>query len=183
MFILVIYFQRLIVYRIPPREVIVSVFLPLGPPGYGAFVVIQLGKDALKVFEPNQFVPAAPFAGQVLYTVGIMMALIMWGFGLLWLFFAVAAISRQKFPFNLGWWGFTFPLGVYAVATTTLGRELPSTFFKNLGTALSLVVALLWIVVSIGTIRHAWLGEFTQAPVIPEWEANKLAHKERPSHD
>ena len=37
MAILVIYFQRLTVYKLPPREVIVSVFLPLGPLGQGGF--------------------------------------------------------------------------------------------------------------------------------------------------
>lgn len=35
MFTLVLYFQRLTVYKLPPREVIVSVFLPLGPLGQG----------------------------------------------------------------------------------------------------------------------------------------------------
>ncbi|KAJ3571031.1 hypothetical protein NPX13_g5517 [Xylaria arbuscula] len=112
MFTLVIYFQRLTMYHLPPREAIVSVFLPLGPLGYGAFVIIQLGKDALRVFGPNQYIPSAPLAAQVLYVAGIMMALLMWGFGLVWLGFSVASVLGQKFPFNLGWWGFTFPLGV-----------------------------------------------------------------------
>ena len=34
----------------------------------------------------------------------------------------------------MGWWGFTFPLGVLTVATTTLGVEMPSKFFLVLGT-------------------------------------------------
>ncbi|KAI0425315.1 voltage-dependent anion channel [Xylaria sp. FL1042] len=166
MFTMVIYFQRLTLHHLPPREVIVSVFLPLGPLGQGAFVIMQLGKDAL-----HQFIPAAPIAGQALYAAGIMTALVMWGFGLVWLFFAISSISRQKFPFNLGWWGFTFPLGVYTVATTTLAKELPSTFFKGLGTAFSLLVATLWIVL-------------IQAPCIEAWEeANKLKKQERQTYD
>jgi tellurite resistance protein TehA-like permease len=35
--ILVIYYQRLAVHKLPPREVIVSSFLPLGPLGFGGF--------------------------------------------------------------------------------------------------------------------------------------------------
>lgn len=35
MFTLVLYFQRLTMHKLPPREVIVSVFLPLGPLGQG----------------------------------------------------------------------------------------------------------------------------------------------------
>lgn len=33
--VIVIYYQRLAVHKLPPREVIVSCFLPLGPLGFG----------------------------------------------------------------------------------------------------------------------------------------------------
>lgn len=174
MFTMVIYFQRLTIHHLPPREVIVSVFLPLGPLGQGAFAIMQLGQDSVKLFERNNYMPAAPVAGQVLYTAGLMLALIMWGFGVVWLFFALASISRSRFPFNLGWWGFTFPLGVYTIATTTLAKELPSLFFKVLGTILSAIVILLWIVVSLGTIRYTLLKRVPQAPCIEKWEADKI---------
>ena len=35
--VLVIYYQRLAVHKLPPREMIVSCFLPLGPLGFGGF--------------------------------------------------------------------------------------------------------------------------------------------------
>lgn len=35
--VLVIYYQRLAVHKLPPRELIVSCFLPLGPLGFGGF--------------------------------------------------------------------------------------------------------------------------------------------------
>jgi tellurite resistance protein TehA-like permease len=135
MAVLVIYFQRLTVHKLPPREVIVSVFLPLGPLGQGGFAVMQLGKVALEIFPATQTLNAAAgHAGEILYVIGWLLALIMWGFGLVWLFFALASISRSRFPFNMGWWGFTFPLGVFTVSTTTLGKEIPSRFFSLLGT-------------------------------------------------
>lgn len=37
MLVLVIYYQRLAVYKLPSRETIVSCFLPLGPLGFGGF--------------------------------------------------------------------------------------------------------------------------------------------------
>ena len=136
MAVLVMYFQRLTVHKLPPREVIVSVFLPLGPLGQGAFAIMQLGKVSLKLFPKTQSIPAANgHAGEIFYVMGLLTALIMWGFGIVWLFFALASISScSKFPFNIGWWGFTFPLGVFTVSTTTIGKELPSTFFSVLGT-------------------------------------------------
>ena len=129
---LVIYFQRLTIYKLPPKEVIVSVFLPLGPLGQGGFAIMQLGAVAMKIFPKTGTLTTN--AGEIFYVAGVLVALIMWGFGLLWLFFAMASIQRSKLPFNMGWWGFTFPLGVFTSATTMFGKELPSTFFDVLGT-------------------------------------------------
>ncbi len=93
---------------------------------------MQLGKVSMQLLPRTGTL--APLAGQILYVVGFFVALIMWGFGLVWFFFAIASISHSKFPFNMGWWGFTFPIGVFTVATTTLGKEMPSRFFDILGT-------------------------------------------------
>lgn len=35
--VIVVYFQRLAFHKLPPKQVIVSVFLPLGPLGQGSF--------------------------------------------------------------------------------------------------------------------------------------------------
>lgn len=136
MAVLVIYFQRLTLHKLPPREVIVSVFLPLGPLGQGGFAVQELGVVALKIFPLTNTLPMADslHAGEILYVLGWIVSLIMWGFGLVWLFFAFASITRSRFPFNMGWWGFTFPLGVFATSTVQIAKEMPSDFFKVLGT-------------------------------------------------
>ncbi|KEQ92599.1 hypothetical protein AUEXF2481DRAFT_91019 [Aureobasidium subglaciale EXF-2481] len=168
MMVLVIYLQRLTMHSLPPREVIVSVFLPLGPIGQGSFALMQLGKVA------NKILPATgsliPQSGPIFYTLGFAIALVLWGFGLLWLFFAVASISRSRFPFNMGWWGFTFPLGVYTVATATLAKELPSLVFRVLATILSIFVTLLWILVSFNTIKGAFTGKLLFAPCAAKFE-------------
>ena len=135
MAILVMYFHRLTVHKLPAREVIVSVFLPLGPLGQGGFAVMQLGVVAMKIFPTTGTLSAkTTSSGEILYVVGFLMALIMWGFALVWFFFALVSISRSRFPFNIGWWGFTFPIGVFTVSTTQIGKEMPSRFFDVLGT-------------------------------------------------
>jgi tellurite resistance protein TehA-like permease len=126
--------------------------------------------------------PEAEIAAQVFYSMGVMIAFTLWGFGLVWLFFALASITRNRFPFNLGWWGFTFPLGVFSTATTSFASEIPSGFFRVLGTIFSLTVVLLWIVVSIRTIQQACTGQLFFAPCVKEWEAaQKERNKEKPS--
>jgi tellurite resistance protein TehA-like permease len=99
MVVLVVYFLRLTIHRLPPREVIVSVFLPLGPLGQGSFGIMQLGKVCAKVFPRTE--NFGPDSGRVIYSFSIVVALIIWGYGLVWLFFAVASITRSRFPFNM----------------------------------------------------------------------------------
>lgn len=103
---------------------------------------------------------------------------LLWGFGLVWLFFAGANVYRTpKFPFNRGWWGFTFPLGAYATSTTMLGSELPSAFFGLLGTIPSVAVTVLWIVVIFGTLQQGWTGEMLFAPHLKDLEQKGIGRE------
>lgn len=58
----------------------------------------------------------------------------------------------------MGWWGFTFPIGVFTSATLQFGTELDSVAFKVLGTIFTVCLVLLWIVVAVGTTIKAWQG-------------------------
>ncbi|KAF2091481.1 hypothetical protein K490DRAFT_52688 [Saccharata proteae CBS 121410] len=141
--VLVVYYQRLAVHKMPPREIIVS-------------------RTVLPMTHTLD-----PAAGSVMYVLGFFVALIMWGFGLVWMVIALVSIYKSRpFPFNMGWWGFTFPLGVYAASTIQIGLEMPSRVFKVLGTIFSVAVILLWIVVAIGTARGAWSGRLFFAPCL-----------------
>lgn len=107
--VLVMYYQRLALHKMPPREVIVSVFLPLGPLGFGGFTILNLGKQAKDIFPQTGTLD--PLAGQVAYIMGFFVAFIMWSWALLWLCFALGTLLKTAMdtgvPFNMGWWGFT----------------------------------------------------------------------------
>lgn len=92
--VLVIYYQRLALHKMPPREVIVSAFLPLGPLGLGGRAILNLGLVCKDVFPSTGSVD--PIAGQIAYVVGFFVALIMWSWGLVWFAFAVASIYRSR---------------------------------------------------------------------------------------
>ncbi|GAO48435.1 hypothetical protein SAICODRAFT_67445 [Saitoella complicata NRRL Y-17804] len=173
--VIVLYLHRLTIYKLPSREVIVSTFLPLGPLGQGAFGLMKLGSVAKGIGWPTQS------AGEIYYTAGLWVGLIMWGYGLVWLVFASGAIvvSLPRFPFNMGWWGFTFPLGVYTLATTTLGNELDLGFFRVLGTIFSCVVVLLWIVVTWKTLSDGVFGgKLFVSPCVMEDEKERLSRRQ-----
>ncbi|KAA8649287.1 TDT family transporter [Aspergillus tanneri] len=170
--IMTIYLQRLLLHKLPPKAVVVSVFLPLGPLGQGGFGIQKLGECARKIFPQTGSLHSA--SGILFYEGGFILGLIMWAFGLVWLFFAIASLVRtRRFPFNLSWWGLTFPLGVYTMCTCQLGRELPSRFFAVLGTVFSVVVLLLWILVSFHTYRGIFKGDIFIAPCLQNLKEKK----------
>ncbi|KAK4081862.1 hypothetical protein Purlil1_11549 [Purpureocillium lilacinum] len=173
--VLALYFHRLTIHSLPPREVIVSVFLPIGPLGQGGFGIQQLGKVALRVLPETTVFRAAGVvvdvarAAEVLYVLGVFLGLIMWGFALVWACFALISIATiHSFPFNMGWWGFTFPLGVWATCTSMLAANLDSDFFKVSTMILSLAVVALWFMVSIRTMHLVVTGEMFFAPCLQD---------------
>lgn len=181
--VMALYFHRLTVHSLPPREVIVSVFLPVGPLGQGGFGIQQLGRVALKVIPHTEMFHVAgvdPTRGaEFLYFLGIFFGIVMWGFALAWVCFALIILrTTRSFPFNMGWWGFTFPLGVWATCTSALWQNLGSEFFKYITTIISLIVVLLWIVVSLRTIHRVVTGEMFVAPCLKD-----LKEKQAPISD
>jgi tellurite resistance protein TehA-like permease len=179
MTVLVMYYTRLALHKLPPREIVVSSFLPLGPLGMGGYSITYLGMVSRRVFPETEFFSDIPVAGDIFFVVGIFIALIMWAFGLTWLCFALASIYKSRpFPFNMGWWGFTFPLGVMALSTMELGNIFPSLFFRVLGTIFAVAVILLWCVVAVGTARGAWSGRLFNAPCL-----KNLPKKDSLGHD
>lgn len=102
LFTLVLYYyhltMHLTMHKLPPPEVIASVFLPLGPLGEG---IMKVGQVPLSVFPGTGTI--IPLAGPIIYTFGFLTALLMWGFALGWLSWALASFGRSKHPFNLGW--------------------------------------------------------------------------------
>ncbi|KAL3418725.1 sulfite transporter Ssu2 [Phlyctema vagabunda] len=91
MVVLVVYFHRLTIQGLHPKEMIVSVFLPLGPLGQGSFALLQLGKVCARVLpQTGNF---EPDSGNMIHSFTIVIALIIWGYGLVWFFFAVASIT------------------------------------------------------------------------------------------
>lgn len=133
--VVAIYFMRLSIYHLSPGDVIVSTFIPIAPLGQGGFGIQKLGRMALhRLPKTKAFVALGvgnTRSGEVLYVIGVFLAILMWGFGLIWLAFAIISVVRTKnIPYNLGWWGSIFPLGVLALCTGLLGIDLDSDFFR-----------------------------------------------------
>ncbi|OKL60745.1 hypothetical protein UA08_04246 [Talaromyces atroroseus] len=157
MMVIVIYLARLMLFKLPPNNIIVSTFLPLGPLGQGGFGIQKLGSMAKTTFSKTNTLPEG--AGDTFHIMGLAMGLLLWAFGLLWLFFAIGSVLRsRRFPFNLGWWAFIFPLG----------RDMPSRFFDVIGTVFSVAAVLLWILVMVYTSMGVYDRHLFVAPCLAD---------------
>ena len=156
--VLALYFHRLAVHNLPNSEVIVSAFLPLGPLGKGAAVLLQLALVGNHAFPA--MVSADPqLASTIVQVVSVMVGLMMWGFGLWWLMHGVTSLCARFFfgglEFSLAFWGLIFPLGVYTAATIGLASVVPSVFMSWLAEVFIIILVVLWVAVSAGTVRNA----------------------------
>ena len=176
--VIALYYQRLTLYSLPAKELIVSTFLPVGPLGQGGFGIQQMGVVAVKVlpragaFRIAGVDPAR--CAEALYVIGVFIGMLMWGFALVWVCFALMSLATTKrFPFNMGWWALTFPLGVWGTCTGMLATNLDSAFFRVATTIISLAVLVLWLMVSFKTLRLTISGEMFFAPCLKDVAARE----------
>lgn len=165
MSVLVVLLLRLAVHKLPHASMAASSWLALGPIGTGALGLLTLGGAAPAIFAAN----GLERFGAAAEGIGLVGGLLLWGYGLWW--FAIAMLVtlryvREGLPFNLGWWGYTFPIGVDAVATLKLGTILPIGAIHVFGAALVALLAAAWVVVGARTVRGAWRGDLFVAPCL-----------------
>lgn len=163
--ILTILLLRMALHKLPHENMAASSWLALGPIGTGALGMLLLGADAPAIFAAN----GLPGIGEIASGIGLVAGITLWGFGLWWMLMALlitARYLRDGIPFNLGWWGFTFPLGVYSLATLKLASTLNLGFFSVVGCVLVTLLAIMWLIVGKRTVQGAWRGELFVSPCI-----------------
>lgn len=165
--IVVILVLRMALHSLPPASMASSSWLALGPIGTASLGLLVLGAPAPAILAENGLGAYADAAKGI----GFVGALLLWGYGLWW--FAMASLItwryvREGLPFNIGWWGYTFPLGVYALCTLRLHAVLPMGALAVFGAGLIMALAALWLVVGARTLAGAWRGDLFVAPCLNE---------------
>lgn len=125
-----VYLNRLLLGKLPPRAIMISNFLPIGPLGQGAFGIMNMSQ--LDIFGSYQ---------REVSVFSTAIAVIMLGYASFWMFIAFcASIFHPPKQFHMSFWGLTFPLGTYASACYKVGIYLPA--FKPIGCAVTVFVVL-----------------------------------------
>jgi C4-dicarboxylate transporter/malic acid transport protein len=165
MSILVLLVLRLMLHKLPERDMAASAWLALGPIGTGALGLVLLGTDAPAVFAAQGLTGV----GEVAFGTGVIGGTVLWGYGAWWLLLAALKTLRYLrggMPFNLGWWAFTFPLAVYSLATLALAHVTHFALFTIESGILVTCLAIFWIVVTVLTAHGAWHGYLFVSPCL-----------------
>ncbi|KAK9461183.1 voltage-dependent anion channel [Lipomyces oligophaga] len=149
-----VYLWRLLRHNMPAREAMISCFLPVGPLGQGAygFLVNAINAEdylAIHGFELFKELPVLRYIGSAvaMYMVGLAT------------FFLVCAVTMCIYfrprVFGVAWWGLSFPMGTYALATRELGVVLEMEGFKVMSAIVGTAVALVSFFLTFATFYYA----------------------------
>lgn len=199
MIITTIYFWRLVRYKLPARDAIVSSFIPMGPPGMGAFGIQNLAVAlasyiTTKSFDLSRDEPQLPntapgnvqseafhlaVAGAI-HWVGVVVALFLTSFSTFWLLQGVLSVGwRVPKTFNVGFWAFVFPNAVYSNSLCRLALDLNNRGLRGWAATMVVVTTLLWLLCTAGTLwKSVWKGELLFAPGLEGWNEKKALQEE-----
>jgi C4-dicarboxylate transporter/malic acid transport protein len=137
-------FMRSISHPLPPAGLAPTLFIGMGPAGLMGLDLVRLSQVSVQ----------AGVAEASLVTSMLPAATMMWGFGLWWMVAALVVLRRgyARLPFSLSWWGFTFPLAAWTIATIVLGRAWDSGLVTAVGVIATVALLGLWGYVATRTV-------------------------------
>lgn len=163
--ILTILMLRLALHQLPSKELAITSWLALGPIATGALALLVLGAQAPQVLATVDMQSLGVFCQQA----GIVASMLLLGFAVWWLGIAVLTTLKHAkidLPFNLGWWGLTFPLGVLTLAVLNLGQQIHVSFIQSIAYALAVLLVMLWLLVVSKTAQGFYRGNLFCSPCL-----------------
>jgi C4-dicarboxylate transporter/malic acid transport protein len=149
--------DRLVLHPMPHATLAPSLWIFLGPVGAGSLALLSLAHSGAHFFGSN---------ASAVSLVTLLVVSAFWGFGL-WALAAAALLLMRylrqgPLPYGLGWWGFTFPLGAYMVATLAISRAWESGWLEGFAVVLFIALVAFWLIVAGRTLWAVFSGEAWQ---------------------
>ena len=166
--IITILMLRLALHQLPSKELAITSWLALGPIATGALALLVLGAQVPQVLATVDMQSLGMFCQQA----GIMASMLLLGFAVWWLGIAVLTTlkhAKTDLPFNLGWWGLTFPLGVLTLAVLNLGQQIQVSFIQSIAYALAVILVMLWLLVVSKTAQGFYRGNLFCSPCLKSY--------------
>ena len=158
--IITLIWGRLVQHQVGTAAAVPTLWIVLGPLGQSITAANLMGACARLTLP-------APYAG-VAAGLGLFYGLVTFGFAALWLVVATAVTvraARQRLPFSLTWWSFTFPVGTLVTGTSALAKVTGLDVMAWTAVGLYIVLLVAWITVFTRTTHGALNGQLLRPPV------------------
>ncbi|MFF9564772.1 TDT family transporter [Leifsonia sp. NPDC014704] len=153
---------RLARHKVGAAAAVPTLWIVLGPLGQSITAANLLGGNAHLVFS-GTFARGLELFG-IVYGVPVL------GFALLWAALAggiTLRTAREKLPFSLTWWSFTFPVGTCVTGITGLALHTGSVVLQGLAIIAYAGLVTAWITVAVRTFHGSVIRGTLLAPPMP----------------
>jgi C4-dicarboxylate transporter/malic acid transport protein len=154
--------QRLVQHKTGAAASVPTMWIVLGPLGQSITAANLLAGDAAGTLP-------VPF-GQGASDFGLFYGVSTWGFAVMWMVLVAALTlrtARQKLPFSLTWWSFTFPVGTVVTGTSALSARIHAELFTVASVVFYLLLLAAWITVAVQTAHGSYRGHLFQPAIAP----------------
>ncbi|KAK5660933.1 hypothetical protein OQA88_12307 [Cercophora sp. LCS_1] len=158
------FLYRLMTQKLPRDAQRPGVFISIGPSGFTAAGLVQLGNQTQKIF-PVDFM-GTEHAVYILKLLSYMAGLWLWGLSIWFFLVSVGSLwkyarpdHKGKMPFQMTWFSFVFPNTALVTATEALGVAFESTGLQIFGCVLAGCIIFVWLFVFASMIRCLWRRE------------------------
>ncbi|KAF5553246.1 Malic acid transport [Fusarium phyllophilum] len=150
------FIYRLMTQKLPRDMQRPGIFMSIGPYGFTAAGIAQLGSQADLVIPPN-FLDNPQFAA-IIKVISILVSLWLWGLAM-WFFIVCVgalwkyALSGHHLPFQMTWWSFVFPNTALVTATSVMGKIFDSNGLHIFASVMTVAIIIIWALIF---IRMCW---------------------------
>ncbi|KAF4950001.1 hypothetical protein FSARC_13320 [Fusarium sarcochroum] len=155
LFIYAVYLARLIQHKLPAPSKRPGMFIAVGPTAFTCAGLMSLGTQAKSVI-PEGFLGITSFpVGELWLGISVAAGLFIWLVAIWFSALSVLSVLRvvRQMEFSLSWWALVFPNVGLALATINVGTNLSSRGIKALGSAMTIVLVILWFICAGAHIR------------------------------
>ncbi|KAM0553853.1 hypothetical protein ACHAPJ_007199 [Fusarium lateritium] len=150
------FIYRLMTQKLPRDTQRPGIFMSIGPYGFTAAGIAQLGNQADLLIPPTFL--DTPQVAIIIKVVCILVSLWLWGLAMWFFLVCVGALWKYTragthMPFQMTWWSFVFPNTALVTATSVMGTIFESNGLHIFASIMTVAIIIIWTIIF---VRMCW---------------------------